>query len=313
MVLSMKTIRKAIKHYKVKRAQNELFRLKKDQKFKVEFFSKQFNSLYNEVKMYDVSRFCTQTWKEINIELEKEFLPDFPISFLRNKNINETMFVDANWISDEIAFLESRITKKMLKEILKEDYLGDPILHYPKYLTSHNSIHQLYHLLRFSEKSDIFKIKNIVEWGGGYGCMAKIFRRLSSDEMTYTIVDTPLFSCIQWLYLTITLGEECINIITSPKQKINMNKINLLPLCFLEKHTIQTDLFIALWSLSESSKYSQDYVASCNFFNSKYFLIAYQDNSLEFPDADRIKESVVEHGVTIEDIEFLPGNYYAFK
>lgn len=309
----MRIIRKAIKYYTIKRAQNKLFKLKNYQKSKFDIFSKHFNSIYNEIKGYDIAKFYTSPWKKLNVELEKEFLPNFPFSFLRNEIINKTMFVDASWISEEMAFIESKISKNMLKKILKEDYIGDPILHNPKYLTSHNSIHQVYHLLRFSEKSDIFKIKNIVEWGGGYGSMAKIFRRLSSGEITYTIVDTPLFSCIQWLYLTTTLGEEYINIITSPKQRLDLNKVNLLPLCFLEKHTIQTDLFIALWSLSESSKYSQDYVASRNFFNSKYFLIAYQDNSLEFPDADRIKESVVEHGASVEDIEFLPGNHYAFK
>ena len=309
----MRIIRKAIKYCTIKRAQNKLFKLKYYQKSKFDILSKLFASIYNEIKGYDLSKFFTPTWEKINIELEKEFLPDFPISFLRNEIINKTMFVDADWISEEVAFLESKISKNMLNKILQEDYIGDPILHNPKYLTSHNSIHQVYHLLRFSELSDIYKIKNIVEWGGGYGSMAKIFKRLSNGEFTYTIVDAPLFSCIQWLYLTTTLGEEYINIITSPKQSLNLNKVNLLPLCFLEKHTIKTDLFIALWSLSESSKYSQDYVVSRNFFNSNYFLIAYQDNSPEFPDADRIRESVVKHGATIEDIEFLPGNHYAFK
>ena len=75
----MRIIRKAIKYYTIKRAQNKLFKLKYYQKSKFDILSKYFNSIYNEIKGYDVSKFFTPTWEKINIELEKEFLPDFPI------------------------------------------------------------------------------------------------------------------------------------------------------------------------------------------------------------------------------------------
>jgi hypothetical protein len=81
----------------------------------------------------------------------------------------------------------------------------------------------------------------------------------------------------------------------------------------LKNYNLKVDLFIATWSLSESSKYAQDYVNSLNFFDTKHLLIAYQESSREFPHASRIREIAITQGATIIPIKFLPGNYYAFK
>ena len=153
----------------------------------------------------------------------------------------------------------------------------------------------------------------VVEWGGGYGNMAKIFKRLNSTPSTYIIVDTPLFSCIQWLYLATILGEESVNLLQGPEDTIRAEKINLLPICFVDRHKINADLFMSTWALSESSKYSQDYVLDHEWFNAKHLLLAYQDSRDDFPEAERVGEIAANNGAIIEDIEFLPGNHYAFR
>jgi len=276
-----------------------------------------FSNICNELKKYSIVQFTTPIWENYNAKLEKVFLPYPPFSFLRDPTIMRTMFVAAGgkWLRKEAAFLKKKISKDKLKFLLQEDYVGDPFLLNSTYLTSHNSIHHLYHFIRFLDKTkyNLSQINTIVEWGGGYGNMAKIFKRLKCTPSTYVIIDTPLFSSIQWLYLATILGEESVNLLQNPKDAIHAEKINLIPVYFVNRHKINADLFISTWALSESSKYSQDYVVTHEWFNAKYILLAYQDNRNDLPDAERVGKIAADIGAVIEDIEFLPGSHYAFR
>lgn len=290
--------------------------IKRDQMIAFNALRNNFSNIYNKLKRYNVVQFTTPVWENHNAKLEKVFLPYPPFSFLRDPIIMGTMFVTAGgkWLREEVTFLEKRISRDKTKVLLQEDYVGDPLLLNSTYLTSHNSIHHLYHLIRFFDKTycNLDQIDTIVEWGGGYGNMAKIFKRLKPTPSTYVIIDTPLFSCIQWLYLATVLGEESVNLLQNPGDTIHAEKINLLPICFVDCHKISADLFISTWALSESSKYSQDYVVNHDWFNSKHILLAYQDGNNQFPVAGRLGKIAADIGAVIEDIEFLPGNHYAF-
>jgi putative sugar O-methyltransferase len=278
---------------------------------------KRFPDFYGNLKKHDISRFTTSLWEVMNARVEKVFLPYPPFRFLRDKTIRNTMFVTAGgkWLKEQTVFLESNFNEGRLAAILEEDYVGSPSLLNSKYLTSHQSIHHLYHFLRFinNTKCDLNQMDTIVEWGGGYGNMAKIFRRLSSSLSTYIIVDTPLFSCLQWLYLSTVFGEANVNLLQNSTDMIQSKKINLLPVCFVEDHKINADLFLSTWALSESSKYSQDYVVSHDWFEAKHILLAYQESSDKLPEAGRVGKLAVDSGAVIEDIEFLRGSHYAFR
>jgi len=298
--------------------QHRLSQIKHDQMMVFNALQNNFSDNHDNLKKYDISQFTTPLWEDYNSNLEKIFLPSPPFSFLQNKIIIGTMFLCARRgkaLNEEIKFLEDKIDENTLKNVLQEDYVGDPIISSSKYLTSHNSIHHLYHIIRFLDKTkcDLNQINTVVEWGGGYGNMAKIFKRLNSAPSTYIIIDTPLFSCIQWLYLTTILGEQNINLVKSPEDTIHIGKINLIPLCFLDHHKISADLFISTWALSESSRYSQDYVVNHNWFNTKHMLLAYQDSSEVLPNANNAGKIAENAGANIEDIEFLSGNHYAFR
>jgi hypothetical protein len=295
----------------------ELIKIKRDQVATFYTLRKNFPDIYNKLKNYNVAQFTTPLWENYNKKLEKTFLPYPPFSFLENPVIMHTMFVAAGgkWLRKELAFLEKKISKNRLKVLLQEDYVGDPLLFNLTYLTSHNSIHHLYHLIRFFDKTrcNLDQIDTTIEWGGGYGNMAKIFKRLKPTSSTYIIIDTPLFSCIQWLYLTTVFGVENVHLLQNAEDIIQAEKINLVPICFLDCREISADLFISTWALSESSKYSQDYVVAHKWFDSKYILLAYQDSCEKLPDAGRLGKLAADIGATIENIEFLPGNHYAFR
>jgi len=295
----------------------QLSKIKRDQVTTFYALRKNFPDIYNKLKNYNGAQFTTPLWENYNKKLEKVFLPCPPFSFLRNPVIMYTMFVDAGgeWLRKELAFLEKKISKNKLKALLQEDYVGDPFLLNRTYLTSHNSIHHLYHLIRFFDKTrcNLDQINGIVEWGGGYGNMAKIFKRLKPEPSTYIIIDTPLFSCIQWLYLTTVFGVENVHLLQNAEDTIHPKKINLVPICLLDCFEFSADLFISTWALSESSRYSQDYVVAHKWFDSNHILLAYQDSSKKLPDADRVGKLAAGIGATIVDIEFLLGNHYAFR
>ncbi len=277
----------------------------------------EFSDIYQRLTEYDISKFTMPLWESFNAELEKVFLPSPPFSFLSHPIIRINMFVTrgGRFLREELALLEKRIPTDTLKTLLQEDYVGNPLLSSSKYLASHNNIHNLYHLIRFLDetKCSLEEIDTVCEWGGGYGNMVRIFKRLKRKPSTYITLDTPLFSCVQWLYLSVVMGRENINLLQRPEDSIHTGKINLIPICFLDYHSISADLFISTWGLSDSSRYSQDYVITRQWFNSKHILLAYQDSSNNWPDADRVGKLAAKSGAAIEDIEFLPGHHYAFR
>lgn len=227
--------------------QARLAQVKRNQKTTFYALRNSFSDIYSKLKKNNVAEFTTPLWENYNAKLEKIFLPHPPFSFLKNPTITTTMFVTAGgkWLRQEVTFLEKRISRNRLKALLQEDYVGDPLLLNSTYLTSHNSIHHLYHLVRFLDKTqcNLDQIDTIVEWGGGYGNMAKIFKRLKSLPFTYIIIDTPLFSCIQWLYLATILGEENVHLLQNSEDTIQAEKINLVPICFMDRQKINGEIF----------------------------------------------------------------------
>ena len=300
------------------RSQHRLARLKADQKARFEGLRGRFSEKYGKLKGYGIEEFTTPAWREWNTKVEAMFVPVPPFGFLRERIISYTMFVSAGgkWLNRQVAFLEGEVPGPKLRRALMEDYVGCPLLMNASYLTSHNSIHHLYHLARFAHVTgqDLDEMMTVVEWGGGYGNLAKIFMRLGNGDGTYVIIDTPLFSCIQWLYLATTWGEERVHLLGDPEDKIQAGKINLMPVCFVRRHELSADLFISTWALSESSRLAQDYVVGRKWFNARRLLLAYEDAYPDFPDADRVGQLARAAGATIEEIDFLPGHrYYAFR
>lgn len=273
-------------------------------------------SYYNTLSISDESLFVTQAWIDYNKKMEQLIVPKPIFSFLRHPEILATMFLvdDGNFIKGELDYCEKFMNLNELRQLLEEDYVGTPIIRNYKYLTSHTRIHHLYHLIKFQEQTDISvnTFKQVIEWGGGYGDMARLMLRIN-PEVTYTIIDTSLFCCVQWLYLASIIGAEKVNLIDSYDGKIEKNKINIVPLAYINNIKIKADFFIATWSLSESSSYSIDYVRSHNFFEANNFLVAYQLSSDYFPHAEQLGSIVSGYGATIKECELLPDNYYAFK
>ena len=168
------------------------------------------------------------------------------------------------------------------KYLLKEDEVGNPIRYFLYPESSGNRIRQVYHLKKFSDFSNInIKIiKRVIEIGGGYGCMARIFSKLN-HKIKYIIFDTFEVNLLQYYFLKLNKLEVAIE---NSKSRINLissikinNKINY-------KNNSKT-LLIANWSLSEMPLKLRNKILKL-IFKIPYILISFQD---KFEDINNLK------------------------
>jgi hypothetical protein len=278
--------------------------------------ARRFGDVYSGLARLQSPSFSTDYWHSINAELERRLIPRPPIGFLRDRLIAGTMFIDrrGRLLREELSYLESRIEPDRLAELLREDYVGRPPL-IRRYRTSHNTVHHLYHLERYREATgcDLAGFRTVVEWGGGYGNLAKLFRRVSGGRCTYVIIDNPLFVALQWLYLGTILGEASVNLVSAHEAPLTQGALNLVPVGLVGVlDSARADLFISTWALSETGPDGQEQVFSRDWFGAKRLLLACQRSSTDFAAADRVTAAAMAEGAMISDIELLPGNCYAF-
>jgi len=200
------------------------------------------------------------------------------INFLRNTNIQNIFFVHNRiFILNELLELQNDKKKWPLwKRLLIENNVGDPIRYflYPK--SSGNRIRQVYHLKKYCDYSKInpLKIKQILEIGGGYGCMAQIFKKINKN-CTYVIFDTMEVNFLQYYYLKMNNIPVVLNKINAGKVCL-INNIDLITKfnCTIKKNI--TSLFVANWSISEMPINLRNKILNKkqNFLNS---IIAFQE------------------------------------
>ena len=229
------------------------------------------------------------------------------------------MFVDSGGAlkNSELSYLEKHYSAPRLKQLLKETPVGKPRLIDLKHLTSHNTIHHLYHLALYTNQSgtDLAGLNYVFEWGGGYGNMARLLYSFNPN-LTYAMVDLPIFSAIQAVYLGAIFGTDKINIISQSDDKILSGKINIIPLnenLMQNFNFNQPDLFISTWALSESTEFAQKLIESLGYFNSKNLLLAYQQGSDKIPDSEMVINHLNGYNPFYhQEIPYLKGSYYIF-
>lgn len=199
------------------------------------------------------------TWERHRFELHKHCQTDDLERFLQWSTIQATMFVsEAPYIFDEYTYLELENWDRWRPATRESIFGNPPRLSYDEG-TSGNLIHQAYHLAQWEDCSNkrVEDLSCIVEFGGGYGAMCSLIRRLGFKG-DYIIYDNPEFSLLQQFYLS-NLGMQAFFRI------IDGHDFRSVP---------RGDLLIALYSLTEVSKdLRQEFTA----FGFPSYLIAHQD------------------------------------
>jgi hypothetical protein len=198
------------------------------------------------------------------------------INFLRDAAIQKMFFIHNRlFINNELN--EIKKDKKFLgqwKKLLKEDEVGDPIRYFLYPESSGNRIRQVYHLKKFCDFSniDINIIENVLEIGGGYGCMARIFSKIN-HKIKYTIFDTYEVNLLQYYYLKLNKLDSSIE---NSKSKINLissiKKINN----YISQNNNSKTLLVANWSLSEMPIKLRGKILK-SILKARYILISFQD------------------------------------
>ena len=132
-----------------------------------------------------------------------------------------------------------------------------------------NTLGQLFYAARILEQTPSENIQTIVEFGGGYGCLAHIFKKTLPHANIY-IIDIPELLSIQYVYLKTALPFEKIHVHTPDNlRSLHENGIHLIPTHIMMDLDLRTDLFISNFALSEVTEHVQQMVAEKKFFNAQ--------------------------------------------
>lgn len=181
-----------------------------------------------------------------------------PVSdFLNWSTIQGTMFVgEAPYVKQEYDALVAEWPECL--GAIEEGQTGSPPRLSFEPSTSGNMVHQAYHLLQLRRQGvDITEMKSIVEFGGGYGALARLCYRLGFRG-EYVIYDLQHFSWLQQYYL-------------------EQEGVPFTPVYYGTWETIpeKPDLVVACYSMSETTV--NERMMFMRYVKPKKVLIAYAD------------------------------------
>lgn len=253
-------------------------------------------------------------WDSWAGKIREAFGPGVPLDFLATPLVAGTMVFGRKkgkaQADDRIALVSEVFGAETAASLLREDYPGKPNLTDPAWLTSANRAHQAFHLALYKKVTgaDFFAAPTVLEWGAGYGNMARLVKRLNPG-VTYVIVDLPELLALQYIYLYSILGPPELNPVCGVSG-LAAGKINFVPSSAVMEKRVSLDCgaFISTWALTESPLEAQDLVIGSNCFGAKKVLLAYDK-----ADGNRFAGRLGELGLKEEPAALQPGHAYAFR
>ena len=196
-----------------------------------------------------------QVWVNNMNRLSKLVMEEDPRGFLHWDVIQKAMFItNAMYVLIELSYLKKQVNwKRRWEPAIVEDPSGSPLPYWTQRSSSGNLIHHAYHIAQFESQTgaDVSSLDYVVECGGGYGSMCRLFRNLGFTG-EYIIFDLPHFSALQKYYL------QSLGISLSPD--VATGREMSVRLCHdiaefktvVEEMTVpDRSLLLATWSLSE--------------------------------------------------------------
>jgi hypothetical protein len=243
-------------------------------------------------------------WTSVRDRLARHVHNDDPRAFLTWDEIRETMFVSGR---EPYVAVEHRALRaapdwgSRWRPALQEDSMGCPARWSGDRSTSPNLIHHAFHLMRFEQiAGSIANLEQVVEFGGGYGSVARLARRLGFAG-AYHIHDFPEFGALQRYFLA---GVELERTGTQSATQSFGTKVADVPA------RSGSRVFVALWSLSETPlAVREDWLAVAT--ECSHVFVAFQhefegvDNHVWFA-AMRDRIDLDWH---VEDLAHVPGRH----
>jgi len=234
----------------------------------------------------------TSSWEKNRREIRRAILEENINDFLNWSVIQRTMIYEA----PKVEYME--VTKnKLLIDGITESKIGNPKPYYLDVKTSGNLIHHAYSMSKLLNSDIIGRFDRVVEFGGGYGSMCRLFRNMNYIKK-YIIFDLPEFLYLQEFYLSSINSDYILNTIFTG----NIDEL---------RYEGENTLFIATWSLSEMPLELRENLLSNLIFN--YCVIAFQSefdgiNNIEY--FNEFQNRYTQINFEIIPIEHLEGHFY---
>lgn len=222
-------------------------------------------------------------WDVWSEDVRRTFTTSVPPGFLHQPTLAQTMVFSRKqgftMTQRLVQQVENAFGASAAKKLLPEDYIGLPVITNLRYRTSAQRAYHASHLSAYTNATQKKFWENacIAEWGGGYGNMARIIRKMN-PSVTYILIDLPELLALQYIYLASLEGEDQVHVIL-PSSDVSVVKglINLVPAHHLlaqRGDRISCDGFVSTWAVTESPKESQEFVLGRRFFGAANILIA---------------------------------------
>ncbi len=178
----------------------------------------------------------------------------------------------------ELSYLRSRAPAFRKRTAhFEESPIGQPRIDCRELGLSANSLGMLYYFARISERLAPADLETVVEFGGGYGCLCRVFVELLPRSPTYVIVDLPEMLAMQYLFLRSSSARCEVVPHASAPVGIVPGAVNLVPVSLAAELTAVPDLFVSTFALSETPLQLQERVARSRFFDSAALYIVGQE------------------------------------
>lgn len=178
----------------------------------------------------------------------------------------------------EILYLTYCIDEATRKKIafFRETSFGSIPIEINEFNCTANSLGQLYVAARVLETVREYSLRSIIEFGGGFGNLARIFRQID-PTITYVIIDFPELLALQYMYLKNTLPDAHIIVHTRENAgDIDSGYIHLVPVYFADTLNVKADCFISRFGLSEATDAAQHLMLKKRFYDARFLYVVGQ-------------------------------------
>ncbi len=175
----------------------------------------------------------------------------------------------------------SENTRDLVRQY-RESPVGKPTMDCPQLGISVNSLGMLYYFARIIEQLNRHDFGSIIEFGGGYGSLCRVFLELLPKPPTYVIIDLPEILALQYVFLRGSSSEYRVFPHTSLPIELKEGSLNLVPVHLIEELPLGGDLFVSTFALSEAGKAMQEIITRCSFLNCKAaYMVGQNARSIE--------------------------------
>jgi len=234
----------------------------------------------------------------------KEFIGGSPnANFAANEVVASTMLREKygkmqQYETCYLKYCVSDATMQLLNKFQDNDFINLPKV-CKEFNCSINTLGHLFYAARVIDSAGI-PLNTIVELGGGYGNLARIFKTLL-PEATLILFDLPELVVIQGLFLKVTIGHDKVIVHHSLPDHLQAGFIHLIPIQFAKSLEFTCDAFVSTFALSETPELVQKLVSQKNFFNAQFCYIVGQMNG------DGGSMGLVNQNVLLRAIRLLYG------